>query len=341
MLKALGTLLIFCLLHGQGFGYDLKPVHLKLRLIPRQQQVGAQEVVRLDLSIKCISGEQPRSIILPNSKESGLKMIYLSFYTVDQNNHYTRVFIEKRQLSMSRSDISPIWHHNLSKGDSLEVPLFYRDSVNYARQVEAHHQWPQLPPGRYKVLAHYNPWNEEQAENVYHKIAAVKTGQAPVQASRFNIPEEGLTSNYIDLWVKKDGSLEFGSAQNPESCRTDCGLCAAVEKGEWRKVRKLINNDSTAPFGEQGYYFPHSFHRGVAYLYPGPDVILSSLPGWYGRRVIFKNEEGYHYFNIGWQVGKIYPLRSRVNYLLQNLGLNYSGKTEDLDYFEIVGFERE
>jgi len=89
MLKALGTFMIFYFLQSPGIGYELQPVHLKIRLIPYQQQVRPDEVIRFNLSIKCTNGKQPRSIILPNSKGCGLKMIYLSIYTEDENNHYT------------------------------------------------------------------------------------------------------------------------------------------------------------------------------------------------------------------------------------------------------------
>ncbi len=339
MLKTLSTVfLLFGLIQAFATNPDLKPVHLNLRLIHTQQQVNEGEMLKLNLSIKCIAGKQKRSIILPNSKGTCLKMLYLSFYSVDENNHYTRVHTEERSVSMAKNDPSPVWFHNLAKGDSLTVPVFYGDTKNYNQHIEAHHKWPKLKPGSYKVLAHYNPWDETQAELVYNTISYMKDDDEFLP-HRFNMPEDGLISNYIDLSVREDGQLEFEVSAPAEQCQSNCGLCSAVSKGNWSQVKKLINNDGNGPWENQGSNFPYDYHRQVAYLYPGPDAILSSLPSYYCRKVIFKNEEGYHYYSITWQVGKIYPFRSRLNYLLQNIGLRYYGKTEDLDYFEIISFK--
>ncbi len=340
MSKALFILaFLFTQLQSFALTPDLKPVHLELRFSPTQQYVRANDVIQFNITLKCLSGEQERSVLMPNSKDSGQLMIYLSFYTVDNHNHYTRVFAEERPYTMSVNQVSPVWFHNLAKGDSLVVPVFYGDAKNYDHQIEAHHSWPKLKPGKYKVLAHYNPWDEEQAEMVYNKVSYMKDNDDEFLAHRFNMPEDGLISNYINLTVRDNGTLEFEALKSSETCESNCRLCTSVSKGNWREVKKLINDASHDPWENQGSNFPHDFHTQVAYLYPGPDAILASLPSYYGRKVIFKNDAGYHYYNIGWQVGKIYPARSRLNYLLQNIGLRYFGKTEDLDYFEIISFE--
>ena len=42
---------------------------------------------------------------------------------------------------------------NLQAGQSTTIPVFVNDTANDQHHIEAHHQWPQLPPGRYEVLA--------------------------------------------------------------------------------------------------------------------------------------------------------------------------------------------
>ncbi|HSI91794.1 MAG TPA: hypothetical protein VK927_11805, partial [Adhaeribacter sp.] len=286
-----------------------------MKLRPTQQMVGPEGIVQLELCFKNVSGNE-RVLLLPNTKREGLKMIYLSFYQADAHNHFTRVFTEERVYVMDRSDLSPVWYHNLDGKDSVSVPLFFRDSQNYSKYIEARHEWPRLKPGKYHIRVHYNPWNEEQAGTVYRKTSQVlKPDTLPYYTNRFNIDEGGLISNYIDVKVGEDGSLIFAPDHLPKVCEPDCRLCPAIEKGQWKLVRELINKSSAKPFAFQGANFPYPRHRNVAYLYPGPDVILSSLPSSYSRKVIFKNPGGYHYYQIGWQVGKIYPFRSRLNYL--------------------------
>jgi hypothetical protein len=62
-------------------------------------------------------------------------------------------------------------------------------------------------------------------------------------------------------------------------------------------------------------------HRNIAYLGYNPDAILSSLPSYLSREIIFQNKNGIHFFHLTWQLGKISKVGSRINSFFYLIGL--------------------
>lgn len=309
---------------------------LSLKLECLQSTFSKEEVVQFNLSLSNAT-EKDHSILLPGSQNKGPKLIHFSFYSV-KNNFYTEVYRESAVLDMNCDKVGSSTFKRLAAKESTSIPLFLNDKVNYKKHAEANHLMPDLPPGQYEVLVWYSPWGDSLSKYVYHKVSEYKTDRT-IDRDKINLPENDLNSNYVTVNIVEQSSTK-STFQATRFCPAYCNFCKAIEKNDWDKVSKIIDN--------QTYYHKTNHtqidtawrqpHRNVAWLSDGPDAVHDILPTYYGRNIIFKNSTGYHYYGLSWQMGIIYRKRSRIKQLGRMMKINVPLKTEELDYFKLVSF---
>ena len=309
------TLLIISIFFLRSFlcYADLTPIDIKTTLSSKHNTYAKGEVIPFTLKFQNKS-KKHNVILLPGSLHEGKKLVYFSYYSV-KNNFYTEVARESREIDMDSTYYSQVDLRNIAPNDSISIPIFLNEHSNYRKHIEAHHLLPDLAPGTYQVLAWYDPWDEEFGNTFYNKISSFpKQNDQEFAPNKFNIPEEGLISNYFTIHISKEKSLEKHFTPN-QFCDKNCKYCTAIEKGDWKKVANIID--------KQTYYKGKNSagktstnwlqtHRNVAWVYNPPQAILASLPTYTYRNMIFKNTKGYHYFSATWQIGIVYPNRSRI-----------------------------
>lgn len=332
----LTTLLILLLSLPKTSKADLYLIGLSLKLECLQPVFCKDDIVQFNLTLTNAT-EKSHSILIPGSQNKGHKLIHFSFFSV-KDNFYTEVYHESERIDMNNEKPGSTTFDRLAPKESTIVPLFLNDKVNYKKHIEANHPMPDLPPGKYEVLVWYSPWEDSMSKYVYHMVSDFKT-ERTFDAEKINLPEGRLNSNYVTVTIT-DKKGKPGKSGPSTFCPDNCDYCLAIEKGNWDKVSGIIDRQTyytkaTKSKTDTSWAQPH---RNVAWLSPGPDAVLSSLPSWYGRTIIFKNSKGYHYYSMTWQIGKIYHTRSRIRMFGNMTRLNLPIKTEDLDYFRLVSF---
>lgn len=329
------ALLIILLLNTKTSKADLFLIGLSLKLECLQTTFGKDEIVQFNLTLSNAS-DKTHSILLPGSQNKGQKLVHFSFFSV-KNNFYKEVYRESTLIDMDTAKIGSSIFKMLKPKESTIIPLFLNDKANHRKHIEANHPMPDLPPGQYEVLVWYSPWDDPLSKYVYHKVSDFKTERS-FDSEKLNLPEGSLNSNYVTVNIveKKTVRQNFAS----KFCPTNCNFCAAIEKNNWDKVSSIIDRQSYYQKSKHNRSDSswQQAHKNVAWLSDGPDAVLSSLPTWYSRNIIFKNSKGFHYYSITWQIGKIYPNRSRIKMYGRMIGIGIPVKTEELDYFRLISF---
>lgn len=315
---------------------DLFLYGLSLKLECLQSTFSKNEIVQFNLTLSNAT-EKDQSILLPGSQNKGPKLIYFSFYSV-KDNFYKEVYRESTILDMNTDKVGSSTFKRLDAKGSITIPLFLNDKANYKKHPEANHPMPNLPPGQYEVLVWYSPWGDSLSKYVYHKVSDFKT-ERTIDPDKINLPETALNSNYVTVNIVEKNTVKKVFAPT-KFCPENCVFCEAIEKNNWDKVSSIID--------KQSYYHKTKHtttdstwrqqHRNVAWLSEGPDGVQDVLPTYYGRTIIFKNNSGFHYYFITWQMGIIYRNRSRIKQLGRMMKLNLPLKTEEVNYFRLFTF---
>lgn len=300
---------------------DLRPVYFTVEISATKSKFTQSEMVQLNVSLKNIDINE-HSILIPGNQSKGKKLIYFSWYKVDNNNFYTEVYRDSRVISMDTSVKGFVSFKRLNPGESISIPIFFNDAKNAKRHIYSHYETPKLPPGKYKIIAWYYPWDEELAKYVFNKFDF--KGRDLVEDKNpelLDLSESGTQSTYFDVEIVSEKQVDLDESYTKE-CPKNCKLCHAIAHGNWRKVERIIRRQSSFR-KEKGKPLKHHFgnwyknHRNVAFYGPYPDGILLTLPTSTGIEIVFKNKKGYHYFYLNWQLGKIKPINSQLNRLWQ------------------------
>jgi hypothetical protein len=329
------VLLIILLLNTKTSKADLFLIGLSLKLECLQTTFSKDEIVQFNLTLSNAS-DKAHSILLPGSQNRGPKLVHFSFFSV-KNNFYKEVYRESTLIDMDTTKVSSSTFKRLPPKGSTVTPLFLNDKVNYRKHIEANHPMPNLPAGQYEVLVWYSPWDDSLCKYVYHKVSDFKTERS-FDPEKLNLPEGSLNSNYVTVNIVEKKIIR--QKVNSTFCPANCSFCTAIEKSNWDKVASIIDRQSyyhktKHPYSDSTW---QQAHRNVAWLSDGPDAVLSSLPTWYSRNIIFKNSKGFHYYSITWQMGKIYHNRSRIKMYGRMIGIRIPIKTEEIDYFRLISF---
>ena len=295
---------------------DLRPVYLTLEISAPKTKFTTTELVQLNVILT--NGDfESHSILIPGNQSKGLKLIYFSWYKVDEKNFYTEVHRDSRVIAMDTSVKGYVSFNRLEPKKSITIPFFFNDTKNARRHLNSSYEIPKLPAGKYKIIAWYYPWDEELSKYAFNKYDWKGQDLNPDKNPEFlDLSESGTQSTYFDVEIvneKTQASKEIYT----KTCPKHCKFCDAIDHNQWGKVERIIRRQSSSRsrFKIKGKNFGNWYkkHRQVANYGPYPDAVLASLPSYTGIEVIFKNQKGYHYFYLSWQIGKIKPISSRLN----------------------------
>jgi len=306
---------------------DLRPCYLTVIISASKTKFTTSEMVQLNVTLTNKS-DQAHSILVPGNQSKGLKLIYFSWYKVDENNFYTEVHRDSRVLTMDTSVKGYVNFNRLNPYESTTIPFFFNDIKNAQRHINSNYEIPKLPPGKYKIIAWYYPWDEELAKYAFNKYDWKGRDENPDNNAEYlDLSESGTLSTYFDVEIIPQ--VEEHASGLTKSCEKNCKLCRTIEHEKWKKTKRLIRRDSKDyneyNMGKDTNGNWQKAHRNIAYLGENPDAILASLPSFLSREIIFQNKNGIHYFQLTWQLGKISRIGSRINTFLYMIGLRNVG----------------
>jgi len=311
-------LLILLILTSLSSLADLRPPDLSMNLSSSREIYSRNEVIQLQVSFTNHTSTQ-KGIILPGTKNKGKRILYLSYYSVDSTNFYTNVHTESRVIEMDTSKPGYTGWANLDSGASTSIPIFINDNRNYRNHNVAYHKLPDLPAGTYQVLVWYEPWAEPMAEYAFEQLDPFGHSEDDFRSDRIYLPQ-AIHSNYLTLTISD-------TATPPQwiptkACPANCAICSAIDKNKWNTLRQLISKqtDYSSKIGrsntDNNWLEPH---RNIPWVSPPPEAILASLPTYTYRSMIFKNDKGYYYYSATWQLGRVFPVRSRISTWVQQI----------------------
>ena len=181
-----------------------------------------------------------------------------------------------------------------------------------------------MPPGNYKIIAWYYPWDEELAKYAFNKYDWKGQDENPDKNTELlDLSESGTQSTYFDVEIVEQAEIDTPNFTN--SCEKACKLCRTIEHENWKRTKGIIRRDSKDyeenNLGKNTKVTWQKAHRNIAFLGDNPDAILASLPAFLSREIIFQNKNGIHYFGLTWQLGKISRVGSRINTVLYMIGI--------------------
>ncbi len=302
---------------------DLRPIYLTLEISASKTKFTTAELIQINVTLKNCTGIN-HSILIPGNQSKGLKLIYFSWYKVNENNFYTEVHRDSREIIMDTSVKGYVNFNRLDSNESTTIPFFFNDTKNALKHINSTYEIPKLPPGKYKLIAWYYPWDEELAKHVFSKYDWKGHDEIPVDNSELmDLPESGAQSTYFDVEIIAQADAKQTNSVN--SCGKGCKLCRTIECENWRKTKRIIRRDSKDlseyNLGKDTNGDWQKAHRNIAYLGDNPDAILASLPSYLSREIIFQNKNGIHYFYLTWQIGKVSRVGSRINQFFYLIGL--------------------
>ena len=302
---------------------DLRPCYLTVSLSATKVKFTTNELVQINVTLTNGRNES-HSIVVPGTQSKGLKLIYFSWYKVDENNFYTEVHSDSRVISMDTSVKGYVSFNRLDSNESTTIPFFFNDTKNAQKHINSNYEIPKLPPGNYKIIAWYYPWDEELAKYAFNKINWQGHDENPDKNPELlDLSESGTQSTYFDVEIVEQAEINTPNFIN--SCGKGCKLCRTIEHENWKKTKGLIRRDSKDyeenNLGENTKGTWEKAHRNIAFLGDNPDAILASLPAFLSREIIFQNKNGIHYFYLTWQLGKISRVGSRINTVLYMIGI--------------------
>ena len=334
------TKLLFCLfLLFTNFKLlaDLRPCYLTVSLSATKTKFTTTELVQINVTLTNGTNES-HSIVVPGNQSKGFKLIYFSWYKVDENNFYTEVYRDSRNIVMDTSTKGNANFKRLAAGELITVPFFFNDVKNAKTHINSNYELPKLPPGKYKIIAWYYPWDEELANYAFNKYDWKGQDKNPAKNTELlDLSESGTQSTYFDVELVSDTPQEAAEIFNKE-CPINCKFCDAIDHNHWKKVERIIRRQSSSRsrFKIKGKNVGNwnKNHRQVAHYGPYPDAILASLPSYTGIELVFQNKKGYHYFYLSWQIGKIKSVSSRLNGLWYGM-FNFSSpfKSSKQNYY--------
>jgi len=317
---------------------DLRPVYLTVEISALKTKFTTNELVQINVILKNRTGID-HSILVPGNQSKGLKLIYFSWYKVNEKNFYTEVHRDSRVIAMDTSVKGYVNFNRLDSNESTTIPFFFNDFKNAQKHINSTYEIPKLPPGKYKIIAWYYPWDEELAKYAFSKYDwKGRDENQDDNPELMDLPDSGTQSTYFDVEIIAQREAKETNSVN--SCGKGCHLCRAIECENWKKTKRLIRRNSKDineyNMGNDSNGNWQKAHRNIAYLGDNPDAILASLPSYLSREIIFQNKNGIHYFYLTWQLGKISRVGSRINSILYMIGLrNVRIKDSKLRYSKL------
>jgi hypothetical protein len=302
-MKLAGTkfvVLLFCiLLSGMSYA-DLRMPELAMELILKKTIHQNREIIQFEVKFTNQT-DRDLSILVPGTQNKGKRILQLQVFSVNNvSNFYTKVFENPLELEMDTSFIGSVYFKRLRTLESVSIPLFVNDTANARKHILSNYSFPDLANGSYQVIAYYNPFGEALAPYAFQAYDDHgRNIEDSLNQERMQINAWGVYSNYVELRINSDVVEEI----EVPICSKHCRFCRHIEKEQWKKVRKDIIHRVDNIAG----------HQQVRFLFHGPDAVLSSLPAYYSRQIVFDTQSGLEYKYLTWQIGKIHRFRSFIH----------------------------
>lgn len=291
---------------------DLRPQYLKITISAEDDVLSRSEIKPIIVTFTNLDS-RAHHIVLPGNKTSGNDLIYLKYFKVE-GNFYRDVYTEPRTLQLDTSAKGNIDLQELEAGASISIPIFFNDSINASRHIQARHLIPDLENGEYQLQLCYNPWDEELASYFYQKTQFGFDRNIKQDTNKIEIDAEGICSNYLTIQIS---DAIHTQKETPEN---DC-LCQLIAAEKWNAVKNYLKGETI-----ENDQFKNDWLESecVFWAYPMPAAMLSSLPSFNGRFLILRAKEKYHYAYVNWQFGEVYVARMRMNQLGHLIGIRRS-----------------
>ena len=302
-MKLAGTkfvvLLFSILLSGMSYA-DLRMPELAMELILKKTIHQNREIIQFEVKFTNQT-DRDLSILVPGTQNKGKRILQLQVFSVNNvSNFYTKVFENPLELEMDTSFIGSVYFKRLRTLESVSIPLFVNDTANARKHILSNYSFPDLANGSYQVIAYYNPFGEALAPYAFQAYDDHgRNIEDSLNQERMQINAWGVYSNYVELRINSDVVEEI----EVPICSKHCRFCRHIEKEQWKKVRKDIIHRVDNIAG----------HQQVRFLFHGPDAVLSSLPAYYSRQIVFDTQSGLEYKYLTWQIGKIHRFRSFIH----------------------------
>jgi hypothetical protein len=115
---------------------DLRPVYLTIEISASKTKFTATELVQINVTLKNCRGID-HSILVPGNQSKGLKLIYFSWYKVDEKNFYTEVHRDSRVIAMDTSVKGYVSFNRLNSNEYTTIPFFFNDTKNAKRHIKS------------------------------------------------------------------------------------------------------------------------------------------------------------------------------------------------------------
>ena len=135
------TTLLFCLfLLFTNFKVhaDLRPCYLTVSLSATKTKFSTTELVQINVTLTNGTNAS-HSIVVPGNQSKGLKLIYFSWYKVDEKNFYTEVYRDSRIISMDTSVKGYVNFNRLGANESTSIPFFFNDLKNAKKRINSNY----------------------------------------------------------------------------------------------------------------------------------------------------------------------------------------------------------
>ena len=321
------VLLLMMIVFSEACYADLRIPELAMELILKKKTHQNREIIQFEVKFTNQT-DRSLSILLPGSQNKGKRILQLQVFSVNNAaNFYNKVFENPLELEMDTSFIGSVYFKRLEARESVSIPLFVNDTANARKNIFSNYAFPDLANGSYQVIAYYNPFGEALAPYAFQAYDDHgRTIEDSLNPERMQIDAWGVYSNYVELIINSDIPNEIEAP----ICSKNCRFCHHIEKEQWKRVRKDIVHRVDAI----------SDHRNVRFLFHGPDAVLSSLPAYFSRQIIFETEKGLEYKYLTWQIGKIFRFRSFIHkWCYWMLKWNIPMHTSSTKYFHLMSLQ--
>ena len=318
-------LITLCLSAGNMAFANLPYQPLQFELTTSTPVIEEDGTIHFRLRITNADKDSTYPVMIPGPTNSGRKLLYMTAYTVNDKNFYTEVAREwpddqPASSGYSSGDVRVV---QLKPGAHIDIPFrFYSWPHDKKNPAERHWFSKPLKAGAYQFLVWYHPYGNVPFD-LYHYTDGFHDDYP---GTKLSFDKHRNPSGYCKITIQKRDSSKiiYGVA---EHCKTNCGFCEHIKKRDWERVRdeidatvKTINRRRPGPIG--GITTDVAWlrkHKNVAYLSAPPEAILSSLPTYWSQKVGFKSGDTIMYFGMTFQIGKVYPGRSRIQTLMYSL----------------------
>jgi len=306
---------------------DLRMPELAMELVLKKSIHQNREIIQFEVKFTNQT-DRSLSILVPGTQNKGYRLLQLQVFSVNNaSNFYTKVFENPLELEMDTSFIGSVYFKRLEARESVSIPIFVNDTANARKNILSNYSFPDLANGSYQVIAHYNPFGEALAPYAFQAYDDHgRTIEDSLNTERMQIDAWGVYSNYVELNIN---SVVTNAIEAP-ICSKHCRFCRHIEKEQWNRVKKDIIHRVDNIAG----------HQRVRFLFHGPDAVLSSLPAYYSRQIVFETQNGLNYKYLTWQIGKIHRFRSFIHKCCYWVfRWNAPVRTSSTKYFHLISIQ--